>query len=206
MKRSMHGYTLIVLLASVLLALPGRGQEQKAGAPSAAEMQEMMKKWQEVMTPGEEHKQLGFLVGSWTTESKMWMNGPDAPPEMTKGTSTMKYVLGGRFVQQEMKSTMMGKPWTGMGLLGYDNFKKAYVGSWVDNTATALATMEGTANADHTVFTPNGKMDDPTTGEKDKPVQYVWRIVDKKTHIFEIFDPSIKSGNTKVFEITYKKK
>ena len=45
MKRSMHGYTLIVLLASVLLALPGRGQEQKAGAPSAAEMQEMMKKW-----------------------------------------------------------------------------------------------------------------------------------------------------------------
>jgi hypothetical protein len=49
-------------------------------------------------------------------------------------------------------------------------------------------------------------MDDPTTGEKDKPVQYVWRIVDKKTHIFEIFDPSIKSGNTKVVEVTYRKK
>jgi len=49
-------------------------------------------------------------------------------------------------------------------------------------------------------------MDEPMTGEKDKPVQYVWRVVDKKTHIFEIFDPSIKGANTKVVEVTYRKK
>jgi hypothetical protein len=206
MKRSVHFRIPLAFLALTLLIVPLRGQEQKPDAPSPAAMDEMMKKWQEAMTPGEAHKQLGYFVGTWATETKMWMQGPDAPPEITKGTSTMKYILGGRFVQQEMKSTMMGKPWLGIGLLGYDNFKKAYVGSWVDNTATALATMEGTANADHTVFTLNGKMDDPTTGEKDKPVQYVWRIVGKRTHIFEIFDPSIKGSSTKVVEVTYRKK
>ena len=202
---SRNRVTLFVM-AALLCALPGFGQEQKSATPSPDQMKEMMQKWQEAMTPAEHHKHLGFLVGSWNVESKVWMNGPDAPPEITKGSSTMKPILGGRFIQQDMKGSMMGKPMNGVGMMGYDNFKQAYVGFWVDNTSTAIFTMEGTANADYTVFTLDGKMDEPTTGEKDKPVQYVWRVINATKHVFEIHDPSIKGGNTKVVELTYTKK
>jgi hypothetical protein len=66
--------------------------------------------------------------------------------------------------------------------------------------------MEGNANAEYTVFTLDGKMDESATGEKDKPVHYVWRVIDVTKHVFEIHDPSIKRGNTKVVEMTYTKK
>jgi hypothetical protein len=189
-----------------MLALPVVAQEQKTEEPSPAQMQEMMKKWQDAMTPGEGHAYLQFLVGEWSVESRVWMKGPDGPPEITKGSSSMKPVLGGRFIRQDMKGSMMGKPMNGIGFMGYDNFKKAYVGFWIDNTSTALFTMEGSANADHTLFTLTGKADDPMTGEKDKPVVYIWRVVDKSTHVFEIHDPAIPGGNTKVVEMTYRKK
>jgi len=206
MQRRLIFKSLGVAFVAGLLALSGYAQEKKAEPPPSAEMQEMMRKWQEAMTPGAEHKHLAYFTGTWATETKMWMNGPDAPPEVVKGSSTLKPVLGGRFIQQEMKSTMMGQPWNGVGLLGYDNFRKAYVGSWVDNSSTAILTMEGSANPDHTVYTLEGKSDDPTTGEKGKTMQYVWRIIDKKTHIFEIHDLSIKDKNNTMVEVTYRKK
>lgn len=206
MKGRMSIRMLGVVSLIGMLALSSSAQEKASTAPTPDEMQEMMKKWQESMTPGAEHKHLAYFVGSWTAEMKMWMGGPQAPPETVKGTSTLKAVLGGRFIQQEMKSTMMGQPYIGTGLLGYDNFKKAYVGSWVDNMSTAILTMEGSANADRTVYTLEGKSDDPATGQKDKIMRYVWRILDKKTHVFEIHDLAITTGNTKVIEITYKRK
>jgi len=206
MKHASYRCLSILALCVCLLAVSGSAQEKKPETPSPAAMQEMMKKWKEAMTPGDAHKHLNFLVGSWTFESKAWMNGPEAPPEVSKGTSTMKPILGGRFILQEMKSTMMGMPMDGIGYLGYDNFKKTYVGLWLDNTSTAIYTMEGSANADHTVFTLEGKSDEPATGEKDKPMQYVWRVIDKKTHVFEIHDLSLKNGNTKVMEMTYHKR
>jgi hypothetical protein len=205
MDHRMNIRAFIGVLTVALLSTSVLGQEIKT-PPSPAEMQAMMEKWKEVMTPGEEHKFLSSLTGSWAAETKAWSNGPDAPPSVSKGTVVMKPVLGGRFVLEEMKGTMMDMPYSGLGYFGYDKFKKKYVGLWLDNFSTAISTMEGTTNADRTVLTMEGKSDDPMTGEKDKLMQYVWKFVDRKTHVFEIHDPSMGSDKSLMLQITYRKK
>lgn len=167
---------------------------------------EMMKKWMEVSTPGDNHKKMDDLVGTWETTVSMWMGEAGKPPQVTKGVAEMKWVLGGRFIQEEMKGEMMGMPYNGMGLLGYDNFNKKYTFVWVDNSSTQMSTSEGTFDPTGKVLTYYGKMDEPMTGEHDKTVKYVTRIVNKDKNIFEIHDLSLPEPNTKVMEIVYTRK
>jgi hypothetical protein len=46
-------------------------------------------------------------------------------------------------------------------------------------------------------------MDEWMTGEHDKTVKYLTRIVDENTYVFEIHDLAIVPGETKVMEIEY---
>lgn len=95
---------------------------------------------------------------------------------------------------------------TGFGLTGYDNYAKMYVGMWVDNLSTTLATMEGTFDRSGKVLTMYGKMNEWMTGELGKTVKYVTSVVSKDKHAFEIHDLSIGEPNTKVIEVTYTRK
>ena len=197
----------IVLAVALLLmvALPAAAQkkEKKGAMPS---QEEMMKRWKEAATPGEAHKILDNFVGSWETESSTWMDGPGKPPSVTKGTAEVKWVLDGRFVQQEMTGEMMGATMNGVGFSGYDNFKKKYTSFWIDNTGTAMFTSEGTLDKDGKVLTYDGRMDEPATGEKDKKVRYIDTIVDHDKHVFAILDLSIPGQDKKVVEIVYTRK
>ena len=68
-------------------------------APAAdTKKQEMMKAWQEYSTPGAPHKILAGLTGKWKYTSKMWQTAEGAPEESI-GTSSMKMIMGGRFLQ-----------------------------------------------------------------------------------------------------------
>ena len=185
-----------LMLCSGLAVHSAVGQQQ-----SDAAMQDMMKKWQEMMTPGAQHKMLAGMEGTWDAETKMWMGPGD--PEVTKGTASMKMVLGGRFLQQEISSTMMGRPFHGIGFTGYDNNDKKFVGFWIDDFGTSISTMEGSLNQKGDVLTMYGKMDEPTTGEHDKTVKYVTRTIDKDRVVLEIHDLSIGEPNTKVMETVY---
>lgn len=182
------------------------GQEQpavKPQMPSQTQMDEMMKKWMDAATPGESHKILARLAGHWNAEVTSWMSGPGAPPAVNKGESDMTMILGGRYLQQTVKSDMMGMQMEGIGFTGYDNIKKKFVGAWMDNMGTVISTMEGTADPTGTVITMWGTMDEPTTGERDKPVKYVTRLLSNDKHTFEIHDVSYPEGATKVMEIVY---
>jgi hypothetical protein len=203
MKHHVGGWIAIVMVV-VLAGMPLAAQEKQQ--PSKAEMDEMTKRWQEAMTPGAPHKVLESMAGEWVSETKVWMAGPDAPPAVSKGTSTMKMVLGGRFLQHEMTGEMMGMPMMGIGLMGYDNVEKKHIGSWVDNTSTAIYRLEGSANAGNTEITYTGKLPNPETGKMDKPVKWITRILGKDKHTFEMYDMSMKGKGTKVMEIVYERK
>lgn len=148
----MKARTLFITCVCVVIAATAAAHDdgKKKAMPS---QEEMMKRWQDAMTPGDAHKVLEQFVGSWETESSTWMEGPDKAPSVSKGTAEVKWVLGGRFLQQEMTGEMMGMPMSGIGFSGYDNFKKKYNSFWIDNTATAIYTSEGTINKDGTVMT-----------------------------------------------------
>jgi hypothetical protein len=174
-----------------------------ASAASAKPLteEEMNQKWMAAATPGAPHKALDVFTGEWNVASKWWMS-PDAPPMESKGTASKKWILGGRYISEDFNGEMMGMPFTGSGLSGYDNVKKKYNSSWVDSSSTALFTSLGTSSADGKTFTYHSTMDDCMTGEMDKPVRFVIRVESHDKHIFEMFEGS-GAKEKKVGEMTY---
>ena len=50
---------------------------------------------------------------------------------------------------------MMGQPFTGIGVTGYDNHAKKYLSTWIDSMGTGIFSMEGTASMDGETITLN---------------------------------------------------
>jgi hypothetical protein len=198
-----------IAVAGALALSIGRTDAQdkaKSDAMPAADMQEMMKKWMAVATPGEGHKLLEQFVGKWDVVTRMWMEGPGKPPNETKGSAETRWVLEGRFLLEEGSGNMMGMPYKSINYLGFDNYKKKYVVSYLDSMGTAMYTGEGKFDPSNKVLTLFGKMDDCIMEERDKPVKYVTRIVSKDKRIFEIYDEVGSPNEYKAVEIIYTRK
>ncbi len=172
--------------------------------PVDPKMAEMMKKAESAGAPGAAHEALKSLVGDWNAEVKCWM-APDAPPTVTRASARSSWVMNGRFIKEEFDGELMGRPFRGIGLTGYDNLKQKYGSVWIDDMHTSIFTTEGTAADDPKVITFTGKMDCPMTGRKDMPVKQVLRIISADKHVFEMYDPA-NGGEIKTMEITYLRK
>jgi Protein of unknown function (DUF1579) len=173
----------------------------KAGfADSDIDPQEMMKRMEEAGRPGPAHKALQALVGEWKAEVKCWMD-PSAPPDVKQGTAHARWILNGRFLEEEFHGEMMGKPFTGLFLMGYDNAKQTYNSVWMSDMQTSMFTSEGKGDSGYKVLTMEGKSSCAATGRKDIPMKTVLRLTSPDKHILEMFDGS--KGYAKTMEITY---
>ena len=158
--------------------------------------------WMKYTVPGEHHKHIAALAGKWKTEVKMWMD-PTADPQVSQGTAEYQWIMGGRFLRQQFRGEAMGQPFEGEGLLGYDNFKKKYVSSWIDNMGTALYTGTGRCDESGKVFTMEGRMDDVMNGRANQKSRSVTRIVNKNKHTDEMYVTGADGKEFKMLEITY---
>jgi hypothetical protein len=163
----------------------------------------MAKAWMEYATPGDMHKWMASTDGVWTGEVKSWM-APDAPPTTNTATMTNKTILGGRYQQSTFKSTMEGQPFEGMGTIAYDNSKKKWVSTWVDNMGTGMVIMEGDMDQATKTMNMSGKMTDPMTG-KDCKMREVITFTDDKTQKMEMYSDQ-GGGEMKVMEMVLTKK
>ena len=159
-----------------------------------------MKRWQEACTPGPAHKELARFIGTWDTETAFTGMGDD---QKSKGTAEWRWLFDGRWIQQTWSGSMMGQPVQGQMTLGYDNFKQKYVGSSVNTLETTMQSYAGNFDQSHTALISYGKMDEPMTGEVDKPVKFVWRFEGKDKMTLEVHDLAIGETNTKVVTIVY---
>ena len=191
-------------LAMSLAVLAADKPVEKGKAPAAApamdeQMKQMMEMMEKMGTPGPQHADLMKLAGKWKVVTKSWMGPGD--PMVTEGTAAYKPVLGGRFLMEEVHGVFMDKPFEGMGLTGYDNQHKEYVGTWMDNMGTMIMTSHGSMDASGKVLTMTSEFDDPATGQKS-PVRMVTTFMDPNTKKFEMFE---NHGGQEVrsMEITY---
>lgn len=143
----------VTALCLMLTGSPVLAKEKKHEKPM--DEKAMMELWQKAATPGEPHKLFATLAGSWTTQTKEWME-PGKPPSESTGSADMKMLLDGRFLYQEYNSQMMGQPFSGVGIDGYDNITKKYVTAWIDTMGTGIFFMEGTASPDGKTSTTDG--------------------------------------------------
>ena len=197
----MRSRILAVALVAVLTATLSFADDPKPQAgPGQAEMEAMMK----AATPGDAHKKLGAMAGTFNAEVKMWMQ-PGAPPAGGAGVAENSWALDGRFLEQHFTGNFMGMPFTGMGFTGYDNIKKKYVGTWMDTMTTSMMISTGTANADGKSYTFTSTMDDPMTG-KSSPVKEIVTVVDNNHHTLEMWGAGPDGKMFKTMEIAYTRK
>lgn len=195
------GVVLSSLMVLLIAAPVFAGEESNAAAPDE---QAMMEAWMKAATPGDMHKKLDVFVGSWTSITKSWM-APGAPPMESPGVSENEWILGGRFVAQKFEGTFMGQPFSGIGYTGYDNIKKTYIGTWMDNMGTVIMSSTGSMDKDGKSMTFKSKIDDPMSG-KETDIKETISIVDADHHTFEMWGPGPDGKMFRMMEITYTRK
>ena len=192
----------------VLLFILGVHSAIAADAPKMSpEHQMMMKEMEKASRPGEQHKMLADLKGKWTYTSKFWQSA-DAKPEESTGMSTMKMIMDGRYLQQEATGKMMGKTYTGMGLIGYDNVKQRFETLWIDNMGTSMMKGIGQYDTQTKTLSDKGEFSCPMTKSKTAEYRSEMKIVDSKNMTYTMYGKGMtgEGEEFKMMELTYKRK
>ena len=190
--------------ASVLVAGIAIGQDKAAekAKPAAMDPKAMQEAMQKAATPGDAHKKLEPLVGTFDAKVSMWM-APDQPPQESTGTSESSWVLGGRFLETKYQGTFMGQPFSGIGYTGYDNVTKKYIGTWMDTMSTGMMSSSGTMAGKSMKMTAS--MSDPMSGKVTRSTE-TFTIVDNDHNKMEMWDKGPDGKPVKVMEINYTRK
>ena len=179
LKVCLAGALLVVFSFAAVAA--DQADAKKKPSMDQAMMEAMMK----AGTPGAAHKKLDGMVGTWTTKATFW-HSPEADPTTMDGTSENKWVMGGRYLEQRFTGSFMGMPFEGVGYTGYDNVKKQYWGTWMDNMSTSMMMTTGSIEADGKTWKFRGMMTDPMTGQ-DSPIEEKVVVKDNDHHSFEMW-------------------
>jgi hypothetical protein len=191
-------------------SIVGKSEEKPAAESQSTEngvtdqnQDSEMEKWKEYATPSENHKVLDAFVGNWDYTVKWW-SSPNSEPEISQGTSEVKWIMGGRFLEQIAQGTSMGQPFEGMGITGYDNAKKEYASMWIDNMGTGLMTSSGKYDPSTKTFEEKGKFTQPKMGETT--FKGVTKIIDDDKFVYEIYTKDKDWKEYKALEIVYTRK
>jgi hypothetical protein len=108
------------------------------------------------------------------------------PPQKSNATVTNKMILGDRYKESNWKGNMMNMPFEGTATTGYDNAKKMFISTWVDNMGTGIMYMDGTWDDAAKTVTLKGKQTDPMT-RNSTDIKETYKIVDDNNQVMEMF-------------------
>lgn len=187
--------SLLVCLALVVgLASPVFSQEKSGLSP-----EDEMKAWMEAGTPNENHALLNYMVGKWTCTAEMF--GPMAG--VSSGKCESHPILENRYVETSYQGDMMGMPFSGAGVTGYDNLKKKFFSTWMDSMSTMLFIQWGDYDPTKKTFTYVGEFDDPTGGVQKSRTTI--QVVSDDKHIMTMYHGKDRADLPKVMQMTYKR-
>ena len=193
---------VIVALAPLATLAPAQTGDQPHQMTPAqkAEMEAYMK----AGTPGAPHQALASAAGSYDLKVRSW-HDPAGPVMEDAGTATRTMTLDGRVLVEDVSSSMMGSPFTGHGMMGYDNVTGKYWSTWNDTMSTGLMVSEGTCDPQGKTCTFTGGWNDPVKKTRVK-ARMTTRWTGPTTEIFEMYGPGKDGKEMKMMEITYTKK
>ena len=186
-----------------LLAVPAGAQEKKQPPPMTPEQQAEMEAYMKAGAPGAPHQAMASMAGTYSLKIKSW-HEPTAPAMEETGTAKRSMALDGRVLIEEVTSSMMGTPFTGRGMRGFDNVSGKYWSTWNDSMSTGLMVSEGTCDAQGKSCTFKGSWNDPV---KKGPItsRMTTRWTSPTTEVFEMYGPGKDGKEMKMMEITYTK-
>ncbi len=188
-------------LALLLATAPYVAAQDEAPAMTPEEMAEM-EAYLAAGTAGAPHEMLAETAGTYELTIKSW-TAPEGEPMVSSGTATRSMILDGRVRVEEVSSTMMGRPFDGYGMMGFDNVTGKYWSTWNDSLSTGIMISEGHCEEDG-VCTFVGSWNDPIT-QGPFTVRMTSQWVEPSTELFTMHGPGKDGAEMKMMEIEYRK-
>ena len=111
---------------------------------------------------GPEHARLTAMAGTWDVELTFWFK-PGGPGLTTKGTSTIRTLLGGLFIEEKIEGTLNGAPFTTLAWTGYNTDSHKYEATRIASTNSIRIAETGIYDEKTKQF--ELKADDPLAGD-----------------------------------------
>ena len=160
------------------------------------QMQAMMAK----MQPAKQHAELAKQVGEWDADCEHYM--PGMPVEKSKGSAKVAMTMGGRYLREEFKGTVMGQPFDGIMLLGYDNNLNRYDSMWIDSMGTGMMVTHSKTDSPDEL---TGNFYCPMV-QKEVTARLITKTVSNDEHVFEMHSPGPDGKEALMMRITYHRK
>ena len=142
---------------------------------SSTDQQPQNQQWMQLTQPSAEHQQLAKLAGRYDVQSRNWMPSDmseqgqpqgqrQQQPMESTAQATFTPIFDGRFVREDYTGQMMGQPFTGMGIEGFDRIRQQWTIDWFDSMSTGTLHAKGTSTDDGKTVTFLGEFSCPMTG------------------------------------------
>ncbi|MCA9542160.1 MAG: DUF1579 family protein [Myxococcales bacterium] len=153
-------------------------------------------------TPGAGHARLAPLVGLWDTTTRLF-GDPGARPIETDGSVEKAWVLGGRFIREDLAGVGEDdEPFLGIGFLGYDNVHHTYQSVWMSSGSTAFVIGTGTIDSAGKVITLIGDEAD-AAGRAARRFRATLTIESADRHVLAQWFVDAHGVMRPAFEISY---
>ncbi len=196
------------IATAVLLGGRGPALAQDAGGdapPMPPEMLEAIAAYETLQQPGEAHERLGRMVGTWETEMTWWME-PGGPATTSRGSAEYSWLFDGRWLAQRYRGEIMGRPYEGFGLSGFDNLRRQAIDAWVDSESTGMTVSRGDWTADGTHLVLTGEMDDPMNDRLATAFRSVVTFHDDDHFTYEMQELLADAEPSTVMRIEYRRR
>lgn len=216
MKKSAFAFIMAALLATACnndkkegkkednIPATGTTDTKKPAAMPELDSATKAKNWEMYMTPSDVHKMMAKWDGNWDAEVTFY--APGKPEAKSKSSVVNKMIFDGRYQETSFNGEMMGMPFLGKSTTAYDNHKKQFITTWIDNMGSGMMIMQGPWDEASKTMNLTGKTMDPETGQ-EMDARETFKIVDDNTQEMDMFVmmPDGKEFKTMNIKFTRKK-
>jgi hypothetical protein len=195
-------FVRILVSATLLLGCSLRSKNAEPDGVDATSLSE--REWMALSKPGPSHRLLELFVGTWDAKIT-FRSGVDGKPEVSRGKSSVSWILGERFIKEDFEGEALGERFQGMGITGYDNAARRFTNVWIDSLNTALATSYGKYLADDNRFDFVGEIYDPLRGAM-KSTRSTMHIISPNKYEFVMYDTASNGVEYRALEIEYSRR
>jgi hypothetical protein len=195
-------FVRILVTSTLLVGCALRSKAADVDGVDAASISE--REWMALSKPGPSHRLLELFVGTWDAKIS-FRSGPGAKAEISRGMSTVSWILGERFIKEDFDGEALGERFQGMSITGYDNAARRFTNVWIDSLNTALATSYGKYLSEENRFDFVGEVYDPLRGGM-KSTRSTMRVVSRNKYEFVMYDSSPKGIEYSALEIEYNRR
>ncbi len=185
---------------SATIARPEAKTEPAAPPMDQAAIEKIMVAYS---TPGDMHKWMAKLNGTWEATVIEFMN--PVKPDTSKAINTVSMTLNGLYQTGKFTGKMMGRSFEGQSIMGYDNAKKLFVSTWIDNFSSGITQFTGTYDEKTKTLNLKGHQTDPVSGN-DVAIREEMTMIDNDSYLMIMYGTGPDGKEAKFMEGTFKRK